>query len=154
MSIIYLKKTGKMTNVNIYSANKFSTEETLTECWCDFETYDGGDDKDKDSKIELIYSIKYPASGISRVIALSPMDSHGRFADGTSNKVDLNVQGVVRLSDILSSVGTFTLKFEPKGDDTWKFHYTLRMKFNEGTLLDVKAGSYKQVTDQTRQMQE
>ena len=65
-------------------------EETLSAAWCDFETYDGGNDKDNDSRIELKYSVKYGASGITRVVALAPMESHGRFPDGSSKSVGLN----------------------------------------------------------------
>lgn len=132
---------------------KNSREATLTEAWCDFETYDGGNDKDNDSRIELSYAVTYP-NGISRVFALAPMDAYGRFPDGSSNRVAMKPQGSPTMKDILENTGSFTLKFEPKGDDTWKFHYVLRMKFSDGTLLDVKSGRFKEVSDQNRQLKE
>lgn len=130
---------------------KAQQEPTLTEVWCDFETYDGGNDKDNDSKIELSYAVKY-TNGISRVFAIAPMEAHGRFPDGSSNKVVMKQQGSPKLKDITDNPGTFTIKFEPKGDDTWKFHYVLRMKFSDGTLLDVQSGRFAELSDQKRQL--
>ncbi len=139
----------------LFSTNNVvaQSKSILTQAWCDFETYDGGDDKDNDTRIELSYSVTYP-NGITRVFAYTPKNAFGRFPDGSSIKVEMQIQGSPTIDDILNNPGKFILKFEPKGDDTWRFHYVIRMKFSDGTLLDIKSGTYKELTEQKRELRE
>lgn len=139
-----------MAVVNIF-AGADSTDPSLSEANITFNTPDGGDDKDDDTKLQITLSSKF-GSGFVRKIAFRPFETHGRFADGSVHTIGLPVQGTV----LLSSINDVKLKieFEPNGDDTWKFKYDVDLKFSDGTVLNKNGGGEKVLSDGNRVLEE
>jgi hypothetical protein len=86
-------------------------EPIMSDATITFNTPDGGNDKDDDTEIQITVSSKF-GNGFVRKVAFSPFQTHGRFADGSVNVVNLPVQGKVALS----SVGDLALKIEFEPD--------------------------------------
>lgn len=126
-------------------------EPVMSEANITFNTPDGGNDKDDDTKLQITLFSKF-GSGFVRKIAFSPFQPHGRFADGSVHTINLPVQGKVSLSSINDL--TLKIEFEPNGDDSWKFKYDLDLRFDDGTVLTKSSGSEKHLTDANRVLQE
>jgi hypothetical protein len=123
----------------------------LVEAKLTFDTFDGGDDKDDNTKLKISLIADY-GNGFVLKIADRGSETYGRFADGTTNELPpLNVNGTLPLSAIGNA--KLRIEFEPDGDDTWKFHYTLDLKFENGLVLS-KTGRDKQLTDKIRFIEE
>lgn len=121
--------------VNVNLNIPLATEPVLTEASVTFFTYDGGDDKDADSWLKITFYADY-GSGFIMNIASRDREKYGKFDDhngGSVNTIMLNVNGVLPLSSL--SNARLKLEFDPNGDDTWKFHYTLNLKFSNGIVL-------------------
>ena len=123
----------------------------MTEASITFNTPDGGNDKDDDTKLEITVFSNF-GNGFMRKIAFSPFQTHGRFADGSVNTVCLPIQGTVGLSTINDL--KLKIKFEPNGDDSWKFKYDLDLKFDDGTVLTKDGGGEKLLSDSNRELVE
>ena len=108
---------------------------TLVEAKIVFTTYDGGDDKDANSYLKITLYTDY-WNGFIVKIAYRDRETYGRFNDdngGSINTIPLNLSGSLPLSSI--SNAKTKLEFDPNGDDTWKFHYSLDLKFSNGLVL-------------------
>jgi hypothetical protein len=140
-----------MALVNVFAGQADTDDPTLSEATITFNTPDGGDDKDDNTKLQITLSTKF-GGGFVRKIAFSGFQTHGRFADGSVVPINLPVQGVVRLS----TIGDIKLKieFEPDGDDTWKFKYGVDLKFSDGTVLNKSSDSEKLLSDGNRLLEE
>jgi len=122
----------------IASFPSHAEEAKLTEAKITFNTYDGGNDKDADSKLKItVFSVF--GSGFTRVAAQNDWNTYGRFADGTINVVPLEIKGTTSLDGLKDL--KIKIEFEPKGDDTWKFSYDLSLKFSDGTVLSRQSGN-------------
>lgn len=116
---------------------KSAPSATLAKAVITFNVYDGGDDKDDDSQLRItVFSVF--GSGFIKESATAGFDTFGgRFADGSIHHIPLAVQGTTSL-DALKDL-KLRLEFEPNGDDTFKFVYTLKVYFNDGTVLSKTA---------------
>ena len=125
----------------------YGDDARLVEAKIVFNTYDGGNDKDANSKLKITVFSVFGSSGFVRVAAQNDWETYGRFADGTINPIVLRIQGttsLVGLSDL-----KLKLEFEPNGDDTWKFSYDLSLKFSDGTVLS-RQGPRTELSDKVR----
>lgn len=138
-------------NVNLNIAQP--ADPTLTEANLTFFTYDGGDDKDADSWLKITLYADY-GNGFIVKIAFRDREKYGKFDDhngGSVNTIPLNVSGSLPLSAIGNA--KLKLEFDPNGDDTWKFHYTLDLKFSNGIILSREKRD-RQLSDGSRVIEE
>jgi hypothetical protein len=139
-----------MPTVNIFDGTN-NTDPTLSEASITFNTPDGGDDKDDNTKLQITPFSKI-GGGFVRKIAFSPFQTHGRFADGSIHTIGLPVQGTVSLSSINDV--KLKIEFEPDGDDTWKFKYAVDLKFSDGAVLSKNGDGEKVLSDRKRELEE
>jgi hypothetical protein len=143
-----------MAQVHVFAGGTDATADPrLSTVAITFNTPDGGNDKDDDTKLGITIFTTLGSSGFIRKLAFRPLQNDGRFADGSVNMVNVPVQGAVLLSSITSDV-KLKIEFEPKGDDTWKFKYDLDLKFDDGTVLTKSSNGEKTLSDSSRVLQE
>src|SRR5207244_3506222 len=79
-------------------------------------------------------------------IAARLADNLGHFNDNsTSSDFALIVFDPTDRDTLLS--GTITLRIDPKGDDTWRFNYLLRLIFNDGSSVFFERDGLQLTTD-------
>jgi|SRR5215213_2855370 len=130
------------------------TEATLSEAKVSFFTYDGGDDKDKDSRLRITLYADFGGGFVLTIAENGGYINYGHFDDhngGSEHTIDLTVNGTLPISAVNNS--HLKIEFEPNGDDTWKFHYTLSLKFSNGIVLKKEARN-KELSDGKRVIDE
>ncbi|MBZ5509254.1 MAG: hypothetical protein LAO78_27665 [Acidobacteriia bacterium] len=134
-------------SIHVFAAPQASTP-TLSSASIAGFTPDGGDDKDNDSQIKTTLFVDF-GGGLVQTVASNNFEAHGRFPDGQSwGPIDIPVKGVFTIDDVAKLRGK--IEFQPKGDDTWKFSYTLSLNFSDGRLIQ-KSGS-NELSDQKREI--
>jgi hypothetical protein len=111
-----------------------------------FNTYDGGNDKDANSRIKLTLAADY-GNGFIIKIAARDWETYGLFDDhngGSIHSIELPVNGTLPVSAIGNA--KFKIEFEADGDDTWKFHYALDLIFDNGMVLS-REGRNKELSE-------
>jgi hypothetical protein len=87
-------------------------------------------DEDKDGDTHLTLTVR-------DVNGLVCSQVEGNFS-GFPNQSDEGPFGLIirnRQRDDLVQSGTFTIRIDPNGDDTWRFNFNLVLTFNDGSTL-------------------
>lgn len=124
--------------INIFAAGEPLTSPTLKSATLSGITPDGGDDKDDDTNLRISLFVDY-GGGFVQTVAATDFQAYGRFADRQPwGPLDIPVKGTFTLDNVAKLKGR--LEFQPNGDDTWRFTYTLNLNFSDGTVIS-KEGS-------------
>jgi hypothetical protein len=122
-----------MTTVNFMSSAAAVAAATLTTAKISGFTPDGGNDKDDDTQLKFKLFVDL-GGGFVQTVAETDFAAHGKFGDGQPwGPINIPVKGSFPIDKVSSLQGN--MQFRPKGDDTWKFTYTLELSFNDGTII-------------------
>jgi hypothetical protein len=136
-----------MPAINVFAAPEALVSPTLRSVTLSGITPDGGDDKDNDSKLKITLFVDF-GGGFVQTVASTDFAAYDRFADGDPwGPINVPVRGSFTLDNVPRLRAT--LEFQPIGDDTWKFNYTLNMTFSDGTVIS-KSGNNAEVSDGRR----
>ena len=112
-----------------------SYSQTITNVQVVFKTTD--DDKDFDTKVEIVYK-----TGNEVLVAYRYNDLGGRFPDNSINNIPLDL----RNSNIPESFipgSKIIITIFPVGNDTWIFYFDLKITLSDG---DVRLYTFNGVT--------
>ncbi len=99
-------------------------------------TPDGGNDKDDDTQIrfKLFADI---GGGFVQTVGDTGFATYECFRDGhpwpSTGAINIPIKSNFTLNMVASLKAT--LEFRPRGDDTWKFTFTLELSFSDGTVI-------------------
>jgi hypothetical protein len=96
-------------------------------------TPDGGNDKDNDTQLKITLPVDF-GGGFTQTVASTDFQAYGRFADGQPwGPLDIPVKGAFAMDNVPRMSGL--LEFQPRGDDSWVFNYSLNLTFTDGTVI-------------------
>jgi hypothetical protein len=91
-----------------------------------FKTND--DDKDHNTRLD-VRLIKSDRTVVAERTGIS-----GTFDDWSTHDFDIKVSGTMTKNDVAGSVSR--LNISPVGNDTWKFDYTITLRFSDNTFVE------------------
>src|SRR5262249_45078862 len=102
--------------VNVFASGDGGGDPKLSDVNITFNTPDGGDDKDDDTKLAITVFTKLGSTSFVRKLAFRALQADGSFADGSVHTLGVPVQGTVLLSSMTNDI-KLRIDFEPNGDD-------------------------------------
>ncbi len=126
-----------LTTVLLVGAPRSAHAQKLVAAKIVFDTYSpGGDDKDHDTKVTVKLHTKEKVGGeYNRLVAQREnFDGDKKYDDPSKHEKELDLQGTMTRADIDGL--RVHIHIEPNGHDTWKFHYKVQLKFDDGSVLE------------------